>query len=62
MTGEKPNYLVVIRYNPDLDSWVVDEDSRHILEEDGGGYTIQELSVETLRALSENTFVEKAVR
>lgn len=48
-------YLIIVRYDPDCDAWVVDEDSRHILEErDGGGVTPQELQVLTLRSLPQS--------
>ena len=45
-------YLIIVRYDPEHDVWVVDEDSRHILEGDGGAYAVQELEVEILRPLT----------
>jgi hypothetical protein len=47
-------YLVIVRYDPDLDIWVIDEDSRHILEDDGGNYPTQELQVRTIRAVGQD--------
>ena len=47
-------YLIIVRYNNSCGAWVVNEDSRHILEDDGGGYTPQELQVHTLRALPQS--------
>ena len=47
-------YLVVVRYDPDLDAWIVDEDSRHILEDDGGNYPIQELQVQAMRPIGQD--------
>lgn len=40
------DYLIIIRYDPKSDTWVVDEDSRHILEDDGKGLTPMELHSE----------------
>ena len=49
------NYLIIIRYDPERDAWVVDEDSRHILEDDGGGLTPMELQVSVIRSLPQST-------
>ncbi len=45
------NYLIIVRFCPNLNTWCVDEDSKHILQDQGGNYQIQELQVQTLRAV-----------
>ena len=47
-------YLIVVRYDPKQDAWIVDEDSRHILEGNGGNYPIQELRVQAIRAIGQD--------
>lgn len=44
------NYLIIVR--KEKERWVVDVDSEHILEDDGGNYPIQELQVHTICALT----------
>ena len=48
------NYLIIIRYDPKCNAWVVDEDSRHILEDDGTGATSVELQVSAIRSLTQS--------
>jgi len=48
-------YLIIVRYNPKYNAWVVDEDSRHILEDDGKGLTPVELQVSAIRSLPQST-------
>lgn len=50
MLEENP-YLIIVKYDKDIDEWVIDIDSRHILEDDGGNYPIQELQVMVIRAI-----------
>ncbi len=55
--SESYDYLVVVRKDVKSQRWVVDVDSEHILEDhiledEGGGYPIQELQVHTIRALA----------
>lgn len=47
-------FLVIVRYDQDSDAWVVDEDSRHILEDDGGNYPIQELRIQAIRPVGQD--------
>ena len=47
----KGNYLVIVRRDEDTRRWIVDRDSEHILEDEGGNYPVQELQVHTIRAL-----------
>lgn len=42
-------YLMIVRHHPDTNAWVIDEDSRHHLEEDS--HTVFELQVATIRPL-----------
>lgn len=44
-------YLIIVRKDEESQRWVVDQDSEHILVDDGGNYPIQELQVHTIRAL-----------
>lgn len=48
MTKNSP-YLAIIRYNEELDEWIVDEDSRHIFEP---GSRVQEATIVALRPLA----------
>lgn len=41
-------YLLIVRWNQDFETWVVDEDSHHILENGGD---VQELTVSNLRQI-----------
>lgn len=54
-----PEYLVIVRYDSELDLWIIDEDSRHILEDDGGNYPIQELTTRTIRAIGTGPSIEE---
>lgn len=46
-------YLIIITYDPERDIWIVDEDSRHILEKCAGGYTVQEIEGQIIRPLTD---------
>jgi len=47
-------YLIIVRYDPKCNAWVVDEDSRHILEDDSKGMTSAELQVSAIRSLTQS--------
>jgi len=47
-------YLIIVRYDPKRNIWFVDEDSRHILEDDGKGSTSVELQVSAIRSLTQS--------
>ena len=49
------DYLIIVRHDEELNLWVVDEDSCHILEDDGGNYPVQELQVHTIRGIGHQT-------
>lgn len=49
-----PDYLIIIRHEPKYNAWVVDEDSRHILEDDGKNMTSAELQVSAIRSLTQS--------
>lgn len=42
-------WLVIVRREGD--KWVIDEDSAHIFEDEGGNYPIQEIQVAQIRAV-----------
>lgn len=45
------DYLMIVRRVPveDQEKWIVDEDSIHLLEDDGGNAPIQELTISKIR-------------
>ncbi len=50
--GDDPSYLMIVRKAENTDQWVVDEDSQHLLTDDGGNYPVQELTISKIRAVS----------
>ena len=51
LKGGKMSYLVIIRKEDGR--WVVDQDSYHIFEDEGGNYPAQEITIRQIRAIEQ---------